>query len=341
MNLTSKERIQILCTLGKRLAAMDESYQEAREKAFHENQWFIPENIDKAILAIVDAFLQPELLESWLDQYPRVDVPKKVGIIMAGNIPFVGFHDFLAVFTVGHKAMIKLSSKDEVLMKFIFRTLVEIDSRTEPYFELVERLVNFDAVIATGSNNSSRYFEYYFGKYPNIIRKNRNGLAVLKGDESEDDLRKLSDDVFDYFGLGCRNVTKVYVPEEYDFGTMLKIFEEKASLSQHNKYRNNYDYNYAIYLLNREEILISENLILKEDTSYLSRIACLHFERYEEISLLKEQLEMENDLIQCVASCDGQLLKMSNEVAFGQTQSPKLMDYADGVDTMFFLTNLA
>jgi hypothetical protein len=341
MNLTPKERIAILVELGERLSKMDEAYQKAREKAHAENQWFTPENTDQALRAIIHAFLQRDLLESWLSAYPETKSPKKVGLIMAGNIPLVGFHDFLSVFVSGHQAMIKLSSKDEVLMTYVLNELKGIDERTGDCFETVERLEGFDAVIATGSNNSSRYFDYYFGKYPNIIRKNRNGLALLTGEESEEDFRKLRRDIFDYFGLGCRNVTKLYVPRDYDFVPFLKVMEEDEDINMHHKYRNNYDYNYAIYLLNKEDILVSKNLILKEDTSYQSRIACLHYETYGDPGALKARIQMEMDLIQCVATHDGKSLGLANEVAFGKTQEPQLDEYADGVDTMAFLTQLA
>lgn len=341
MNLTSKERIGILAELGHRLMQMDGRYQKAREQAYAENQWFIPENTDKALRAIVDSFLQKDKLEAWLASYPRMGSPKKVGLIMAGNIPMVGFHDFLTVFAAGHKALVKLSSKDEVLMKYVLDELVAIDERTQECFEVVERLKGFDAVIATGSNNSSRYFEYYFGKYPHIIRKNRNGLAILTGEESEEDLRELRHDIFDYFGLGCRNVTKLYVPQDYDFEAFLRVMEEDENINMHHKYRNNFDYNYAVYLLNKEDILISKNLILKEDPSYQSRIACLHYEYYDGLDSLKERIEGEMDLIQCVVTIDGASLGFSNEVAFGKTQQPLLHEYADGVDTMVFLTQLS
>jgi hypothetical protein len=259
---------------------------------------------------------------------------------MAGNIPLVGFHDFLVVFLSGHYALIKLSSKDEVLMKYVFELLYELNENSKSYFTVQERLKDFDAVIATGSNNTSRYFEYYFGKYPNIIRKNRNGVAILTGKEGEDDIRKLSFDVFDYFGLGCRSITKLYVPKDYNFEFLLSIFEENQEINNHHKYRNNFDYNYATYLLNKDEILVSKNIILKEDISYMSRIACLHYEAYDEMTHLIKRLRGDEEKIQCMATQSGTLTGLQNEVAFGQTQSPKLEEYADGVDTMKFLSEL-
>lgn len=341
MNLNRQERLELLIRLGNVLRQKDAGFDKIRNKAFAENPWFIPANIDKALNAIVDHYLEPASLREWMNHYPPINKQKKVGLIMAGNIPFVGFHDFLSVFASGHKAQVKLSSKDTVLMQYVFSKLRALHPAVASQFELVERLEDFDAVIATGSNNTSRYFEYYFGKYPNIIRKNRNGTAVLTGDERADDLKKLSEDISDYFGLGCRNVTKIYVPENYDFEPLLSIFEENQVLFEHHKYRNNYDYNYAIYLLNREDFMASKNILLKEDTSYLSRIACLHYEKYTDLDKVKQQLEMDEELIQCVATRDSSLFQLENEVAFGQTQVPGLFDYADGVDTLSFLTHLS
>jgi hypothetical protein len=340
MSLTSKERIDILAELGQRLARKDEDYTIAREKAFEQNPWFIGKNIDKAVHAISKIFLNKKSLIDWRDKYPAVKKALSIGLILAGNIPLVGFHDFLSVFVSGHHAQLKLSSRDEVLMKYILENLINIEPTSNDHFEVVERLNGFDAVIATGSNNTSRYFDYYFGKCPNIIRKNRNSVAILTGAENREDLKKLSNDVFDYFGLGCRNVTKLFVPFGYDFKELLQVFDENEAIRDHHKYKNNYDYNYAIYLLNKDEILVSENVILKEDPSYLSRIACLHFEYYEKKTQLRDRLVFDENQIQCIASADGNLLDMNIEVSFGQTQQPGLTDYADGVDTMAFLTAL-
>jgi len=341
MSLTSNERIELLIELGKELSKKDEMYAEIQNRAHQENAWFIPENIDKSLDAIINAFLTPVLLKQWLGNYPSISNQKKVGLIMAGNIPFVGFHDFLSVFAAGHKAVVKLSSKDEVLMKYIFSLMESINPKSKNEFRTVERLENFDAVFATGSNNTSRYFEYYFGKYPNIIRRNRNGVAVLTGNETKDDFRLLANDVFDYFGLGCRNVTKLYVPEGYDFNDLLTVLDEREDVNVHHKYRNNYDYNYAIYLLNKDEILASKNLILKNDSSFVSRIACLHYENYNDLTELKKDLVNNVESIQCIATQSGSLIELDNDVSFGETQFPGLFDYADGVDTMSFLTQLS
>jgi len=341
MNLSREERIKILVELGRKLTRENENFEKAKVKAFAHNPWFTTENIDKAVQSIRKYFLDKMLLSKWIENYPVPESSlKNVGLIMAGNIPLVGFHDLLCVFVAGHRSRIKLSSKDEVLMKFVLDELIRIDARCELYFSIEERLSEIDAVIATGSNNTSRYFEYYFGKYPNIIRKNRNGVAVLTGDEEEDDLRTLSADFFDFFGLGCRNITKLYVPESYDFEPMLGIFDEMEAISHHHKYRNNFDYNFALYLLNKDKFLVSKTLILKEDPSYISRIACLHHESYTDLKLLKNKLESDEEMIQCIATKTGVQFGFESEIKLGDTQIPSLTDYADGVDTMDFLIRL-
>lgn len=341
MNLSRTERIEILHELGNRLAKRDAKLRKACEQAYQENPWFIPQYIDQSIKAICQLFLQKELLSSWIDAYKKPGYYKKIGLILAGNIPLVGFHDFLTVFMSGHKALLKLSSKDEKLFNYILEELNDIDQCTGASFEVVDRLKDFDAVIATGSNNSSRYFDYYFGKYPNIIRKNRNGVAVLTGEETDEQLRMLGSDIFNYFGLGCRNVTKLYVPESYGFDKLLKVLDEFETLSNHNKYKNNFDYNYALFLLNKEEFLANNTIILREDPAYISRIACLHYENYNDLDNLKNRLESDQDLIQCICTVNGEILGIEKELIFGNSQIPGLCDYADGVDTMEFLSTLA
>jgi len=340
MRIDRQTRINILSELGDRLRKMDSDYRQARQEAFDENPWFIPENIDQAVHAICDRFLNRKELESWLKTYPEPLDQKIIGLVMAGNIPLVGFHDFLCVFGSGHKAQVKLSSKDSKMFQYLFGLLKDIDSRASGYFRETDRLQDFDAVIATGSNNTSRYFEYYFAKYPHVIRKNRNGTAILTGDETEQDLMKLSSDVFDYFGLGCRNVTKLYVPSDYDFTELLKVLDKEGPVSTHHKYRNNYDYNYALFLLNREEFMAGKHILLKEDKSYISRISCLHFERYNDNGELVNHLMLDEDFIQCICTRDGKLTRLPGEVVFGDSQKPTLSDYADGVDIMDFLSHL-
>lgn len=309
-------------------------------KAKQANQWFTEENIRLAVTNICDAFLEEEKLEAWLSAYPEKEdfSQKTVGLVMAGNIPLVGFHDFLAILASGHKVMMRYSDKDKVLFPYILKELNEIDSRISDHVAVVDRLTGFDAVIATGSNNSARYFDYYFGKYPNIIRKNRTSVAILSGNEDETAFAGLGKDIFRYFGLGCRNVSKVYVPQEYDFIPMLEKLQTHQDLILHNKYKNNYDYNLTLLILNKIPYLSNSCLLLHEDVSLHSRIASLHYEYYDaKRDLERDLLEQKNE-IQCVVA--GEPLKHFDVVPFGETQQPKLNDYADGVDSMAFLNKL-
>ncbi len=333
------QRIDTLVALGKELENISD---EKLNEAYLHNKWFVIDNIRKSLTAIKNNFLNQEKLEDWVSVYKisDTDTNKKIGIIMAGNIPLVGFHDLLCVFISGHTAIIKLSSKDEILMKHIIKLFHKINPKTKDLIIEKERLKDIDAIIATGSNNSYRYFEYYFGKLPHIIRKNRNGVAVLTGDESEEDIVNLSNDIFDYFGLGCRNISKIYVPEKYDFNSFISIIDRHQYLKEHNKYMNNYDYNLAIAMLNKDKIYQGEVFFLKEDISYLSRISNLHYEEYSDMEQLKRRINNDEELIQVVATKTGDLLDFDREVSFGETQKPSLNDYSDGIDIMEFLTEL-
>ena len=250
---------------------------------------------------------------------------------MAGNIPLVGFHDLLCVFMTGHYAVIKPSSKDDALIRFIVRKLTEWKPQATPYFTMGEMLKGCYAYIATGSNNSSTYFDYYFAKYPHIIRKNRTSVALLTGDETEEERSALADDVYQFFGLGCRNVTKIMVPKDYNFEPLLNSFKKYSYLFDYQKYRNNYDYNLAIHLLNKRYFMSSGSMLLVEDPSPFSPISQLHYEFYNDIDEAKASLE-NNDAIQCVVGKGG--------VQFGGAQQPGICEYADGVDTIRFLTEL-
>ena len=304
------------------------------ELAGHKNGWFTEENILFALRGWGE-LLTEEGLENWLSNYDLdQNKEKTVALIMAGNIPLVGFHDFLSVLITGNKVLIKLSSNDNVLISFIANYLTSI----EPIFK--DRIVfsdgkmeGFDAVIATGSNNTARYFEHYFGKYPNIIRKNRNSIALLTGKETTEQLEALGEDVFRYYGLGCRSVSKIFVPKGYDFDLFFKSIYTYRSMIDQNKYANNYDYNKAVYLMSEFKILDNGFLILKEDESYASPIASLFYGYYESLSELKKRLDKDSDKLQCIVS-DGVL---ENELSFGETQKPSLFDYADGIDTVDFL----
>lgn len=332
MNL--QERIDLLSRLGEYMLSETESWQEAKEKAARENNWFIPEFVELATRNIAQFYLKKEDLIKWRNHYNLENInprPKVVGIVMAGNIPLVGFHDLLCVFITGHIAHVKASSKDEVLIKHLVSTLASWNEEIDELISFSAMLKGCDAYIATGSNNTAGYFEYYFGKYPNIIRRNRTSVALLSGDETNEDLEKLADDVYQYFGLGCRNITKLYVPEGYDFIPLLNSFKKYDYLADHHKYKNNYDYNLSIHLLNKKYYMSNESLLVVEDASFFSPISQLNFEYYTDRESLSSSLKGKEEL-QCIAGQDF--------IGFGQAQKPSLSDYADGIDTVRFLTNL-
>ncbi|TXB66923.1 acyl-CoA reductase [Vicingus serpentipes] len=313
----------------------DFDYLIKRQKAF--NGWFTEVFVLESIDAIAE-MLTKENLQEWVSNYEINDfTPKNVGVIMAGNIPLVGFHDFLSVLISGNNVIAKTSSEDNTLLKKIAEILIEIDAELATKIKFVERLENFEAVIATGSNNTARYFESYFGKYPNIIRKNRNSVAVISHNDEKENLNKLGNDIFQYYGLGCRNVSKLYVPKGYNFNQFFEaIFEDFQDIVNNNKYANNYDYNKAVYLLGNNQLLDNNFVLLKEDESFSSPVAVLHYEYYEDIEELKNHLQSQKENIQCIVSNEAPI----ESLKFGEAQQPKLWDYADGVDTMAFLTNL-
>lgn len=327
-----QQRIHLLSELGQYILSSDKKWLHTKEKAGYENSWFLPEFIDLSADNIRRQFLQKDILEKWAGKYqiPETNpAPKRVGIVMAGNIPLVGFHDFLSVFISGHKAMIKLSSKDKVLLKHLVEKMTEWNAETATLVEFSEMLKGCDAYIATGSNNSSRYFEYYFRKYPHIIRRNKTSVAVLSGKESTKELEKLADDVYQFFGLGCRNVTKIYVPQGYDFVPMLDAFKKYDYLADHHKYKSNYDYNLTLHILNKKYYMTNGSILLIEDKSLFSPISQLNYEFYSNRNLLTENLSGNPDLQATVGQ---------DQIPFGQSQSPAIDEYADGVDTLQFLT---
>jgi hypothetical protein len=336
MNL--QYQIDLLSRLGEYILSKNGEWAAAKERASRENGWFIPEFVDLASNNIALNFLKKETLESWTDNlkaFPKAFgtnfKPLSVGIVMAGNIPLVGFHDFLCVFISGHKAVIKASSKDEVLIKHLVSKLTEWEPAVAESISFPEMLKGCDAYIATGSNNSSRYFEYYFGKYPHIIRRNRTSVAILNGKETTEELENLADDVYLYFGLGCRNVTKVFVPEGYDFVPILNAFNKYKHLADHNKFKNNYDYNLALHLLNKKYYMTNGSLLLIEDPAIFSPISQLNYEFYSDSGTVTKALESSTD-VQCIAG--------KGQIPFGSTQSPSITDYADGADTLAFLRQL-
>ncbi|HAR73668.1 MAG TPA: acyl-CoA reductase [Flavobacteriaceae bacterium] len=301
------------------------------------NNWFTKDNITLALKSWAEALTEENLL-AWTKDYPFAETSKNVGIIMAGNLPLVGFHDLLSVVISGNNALIKTSSKDDKLIKLAIKYLYSIDENFKSIIQTVERLENFDAVIATGSNNTARYFEQYFGKVPNIIRKNRTSVAVLNGLESDEELKKLGDDIFIYFGLGCRNVTKLYVKDEAQLPKIFEAIFSYSNVINHPKYANNYDYNRAIFLLGKDEFLDNNFVLMKKDTALHSPIAVVNFEVYEDVNDVKNYLIENENQIQCVVGND--MKDNPNYVEFGQTQFPKLTDYADNIDTLKFLAEL-
>lgn len=334
------QRIATLAHLGEKLGTENEYLEAVMHRTKHHNPWFTIENQQRAVEAIATGFLQKEKLEAWLSGYGMHEpaAPKWVGLVMAGNIPLVGFLDVLCVFAAGHRARIKLSDKDRFLLPYLIQLMTEFDEEAAAYFETVEKMSGLDAVIATGSNNSSRYFEAYFGKYPHIIRRNRNAVAVLDGSENPAELRKLGKDVFRFFGLGCRNVSKLYLPEGYDFQPLLEQLHEYRDIIRHHKYKNNFDYNLALLMMNRDVYRNNGCIILNENESIASRIAMLHYEHYAERTEVEEKLTARRDEIQCVVA-KSKIADLPT-VGFGEAQSPGLNDYPDGVDVMDFLLGL-
>jgi len=331
MNL--QERIELMSKLGDYLKNNDPEWQEIKLQAYQNNPWFTTVFTDIATKNIIDNFLQPGLLEQWAAHYHLDDniVSKNIGIVMAGNIPMVGFHDFLAAFISGHRQTIKLSSRDNVLLKFLIKKLYSWNIEIQNLVSISELLKGCDAYIATGSNNSARYFDEYFAKYPNIIRRNKTSVSILRGNESGDDLGKLADDIHLYFGLGCRNVTKLYVPKDYDFVPLIRSFDKYSYFMDQHKYKNNYDYQLSIMLLNNIYYMTNGNTLLIENNAAFSPISVVNYEYYgagqEPADLIKDSAD-----IQCSVG--------NGFTPFGMAQSPGLFSYADGVDTMQFLLSL-
>jgi len=308
------------------------------QTAGNHNAWFKNGEVERS-LASLQEMLSLTSLEKWFEQIVVSQSPKRIGLILAGNIPLVGFHDVLSVLATGNIALIKLSSSDSVLLPALLRELVAIEPLLAERIVYADKLKDFDAIIATGSNNTSRYFEYYFGKVPNIIRKNRNSVAVLDGNETKEEILALGHDIFDYFGLGCRNVSKVYLPEGYEIRNFFEPLEPFHTIINHFKYNNNYDYNKSIYLVNSIAHFDNGFVLLKEDEGLSSPLAVLYFEYYKDLGQLNAKLSAMQSDIQCVVS-HADLQLESEPVNFGQSQHPGLWDYADNIDTIAFLRNL-
>ncbi|MCW5920886.1 MAG: acyl-CoA reductase [Saprospiraceae bacterium] len=343
--MTLHERLELLAELGHYLRSGGNAELDAAiQQSYIENRWFTEENTRNALKAIAEAFLEKEKLEAWAAQYPvskSLHPDKTIGLVMAGNIPLVGFHDWLCVFAAGQRAKVKLSDKDKRLLPLLVKIMGKWSHEAWEYTEFVaenESLSGFDAVVATGSNNTARYFEQYFSKYPHIIRRNRNAVAVLNGLETMADLYALGSDIFTYFGLGCRNVSKIYVPHGYHFDTLLEALHEYRDIIHHDKYKNNFDYNLTLFILNKIDYKNNGCLLLKEDPALQARIASVHYEYYDDLFDIDARLAEKKEEIQCVVS--NVKLRDFAALPFGKSQMPGLGDYADGVDVMLFLTGL-
>ncbi len=331
MNLHT--RIEILVSLGNYLTQETDTYQDTQFRAWAENKWFIPDYINLSGKAIAAKMLQKQTLLDIANQYQIPDqqsYPKTIGLVMAGNIPYVGLQDLICIFLSGHKVKIKASSKDTVLLKQLLLHLIHQHPETAEWISIQEMLKDCEAYIATGSDNSARYFEYYFSKYPHIIRKNRTSIALLDGTESHEELDQLADDIQLYFGLGCRNVTQIWVPQDYDFVPLLSALKKYDDYKNHDKYKNNFDYQLTIAIMNNRFYMSNDSIVLLENESPFSPISQLHYQHYDQKEKVIQQLDREK--IQCIVG--------KGFIPFGKAQSPDLTDFPDGVDTLAFLINL-
>lgn len=327
--------------LGQWLGSEDTELTSLIVEAARANPWFTVDNINLALQAIRTHFLAPDKLEAWLRLYDIKEDLKgaqKIALILAGNIPLVGFHDTLCVLLAGQQALVKLSDRDNILLPGLFSKISQWYPGHNLPISFVDRIQDFQAVIATGSNQSAKHFEKYFSNIPHIIRKNRNSIAVLTGDESPGELRQLGFDIFSFFGLGCRNVSKLYVPADYDFIPILNALNEFKEVMDHSKYRNNFDYHLATAIINQEPYMSNECMLLFENEAIASRVAVVHFEYYVTTEKLNADLKLRKDEIQCIVSN----VKFNDfvTVEFGQAQHPQLSDYADGIDVMEFLHSI-
>jgi hypothetical protein len=336
--IKKSDRIRAFATVGDILSKLSPGEKEMIfRRAGNENSWFTDENIQQSLEGVI-RYLDREKLEHWTEDLPKnQENVKKVGVVMAGNIPLVGFHDFLSVLISGHHLLAKLSSQDSFLMRYIAGILTDIEPRFRERLTFAERLNEAEAIIATGSDNSSRYFQYYFSSRPHIIRKNRTSVGIIRGDEDQEDLKALGEDVFRYFGLGCRNVSKIYVPQTYDFTGLLDAWQDFADLLRHHKYNNNYDYNKSVYLVNKAPHYDSGFSLLRESPELVSPVSVVYYERYEDATELPARIAARKDKIQCIVSKGG---AFESSLPFGKAQQPELWDYADNIDTLAFLNAL-
>lgn len=326
------DKIHLLLQLKKYILSDSEEWEEIQDSAERKNGWFTREFIMKSIQAIADNYLDENALQLFSERFLASNQPRTVGVVMAGNIPLVGFHDFLCVFLSPHRLAFKCSSKDDVLLPAMVQYLKSINPDLMKEVEQKEMLKNCDAYLATGSNHSAKVFKSYFGKYPHIIRPNKTSVAVLSGQETEEELSLLADDVYQYFGLGCRNVTKIFVPHEYPFEPLLQAFRKYDHLKDHNKYRNNLDYQLALYILNNQYYMSNDSVLLIEHESIFSAVSVLHYSYYSKRDTLIDALQ-NNPNIQTIVG--------QGFTSFGAAQHPGISDFADGIDTVEFLNSLS
>lgn len=330
-------RVNSFIKLGNYITEDPEELQFVIRLTGIKNHWFTKDNSYMAMNAIAQTMLNEEKLKIWLEAYNLENVKSKnIGIIAAGNIPLVSFHDVLCVLISGNHLYLKTSERDNVLLPHFLDKLISFDSKWEEFLHIDQRWPKMDAVIATGSNNSGRYFEYYFGKNPHIIRKNRHSIGVLNGNESQEELYQLGLDVFEYFGLGCRNVSMLWVPKDYKFEDLLQAWQPFSELMMFNSYKNNLDYQRTIYLMNGTPIVDCDFVNLIDVKSISSPISCVNLVYYENESEITEWLKANEEEIQCVVNFED----FERNVKFGEAQAPELNDYADGIDTMQFLIDL-
>jgi hypothetical protein len=330
-----ERRITAFASLGDFVLKNPVSLQEIVNKTFIYNTWFTTDNINQALQNIAIEFLHREKLENWISGYGSKIATydtKTIAIVAAGNIPMVAFHDILCVLISGNKLQLKLSEKDQYLLPFLLEQLINIEPDFKELISIQFKLEKFDAIIATGSNNTAKHFAYYFGKYKNIIRRNRNSVAILTGEETKEDIENLGHDIFDYFGLGCRNVSKIFVPEKYDLYSLKDGLSKHIGVNQHNQYMNNLDYQRTLYLMNQTPLIDIDFINIVENNSLHSPISCLHVERYKTLEDVKKNIDEQTENIQCVVG--------KGYLEFGKSQQPGLSDYADNVDTMEFILNL-
>ncbi len=339
--MTLQQRIDAFAALGQELLKGGDELEAAIHLAYVQNRWFTPENSRHMVRAIAENYLAKNKLEQWLEPYrERIEKvqPKVIGLTLAGNVPLVGFHDLLSVLVTGNTAQIKLSAKDTALMGHFITKIAQIEPQLASKMSQKEMLKDFDAIIATGGNNTSRYFEYYFGKYPNIIRKNRNSIAILTGNETDEELRMLGQDIFQYFGLGCRNVSKVYVPRDYEFKRLFEALEPYAHVMDSDKYKNNYDYNRTLLLMNSVQHLSNDFVMLRESEDIATPVSVLHYQYYKNLEEVALDVHLKRSQIQCIV---GRPEVSGKAIAFGKAQQPELWDYADEVNTVDWLIGLS